>query len=460
MSSIPQTTDNGNNVSDFATKFIKKFHIGRLLFKCNAGKAKGVPVMDIFRYIFCMMFSDRSIYMQMRTGTFEGEFSKNTIYRFLNDFRINWQRFTTLLSTEIICRFLKPLTDDERKDVFIVDDSLFDRSRSKKVELLARVFDHCSMKYRSGFRMLTLGWSDGNSFIPVNYSLLSAAEDKNLLCEGKKFDGRSLAGRRRLQSRRKATEVMVEMIHSAQCAGITAKYVLFDSWFAAPKTILVLKKQEKLDTIAMIKKSKTKYGYQGKKLNVKEIYNRNKKRRGRSRYLLSAIVEIEKDGDSLPARFVFVRNKSNRKDWLVLVSTDTSIPEEEIIRVYGKRWDIEVFFKSCKSYLKLVKEYRGISYDAMCAHVAIVFARYMMLSVAQRENEDDKTICELCFCLLDEMEDITFCRSMCIIIDALMDTVMEYFHITETQLEEFTTSFIQRLPKYMQDAMNREDTAV
>ena len=77
---------------------------------------------------------------------------------------------------------MKPLTDEKRKDVFIVDGSLFDRSRSKKVEMLARVFDHCSMKYRSGFRMLTLGWPDGNSFIPVSYSLLSAAEDKNLLC--------------------------------------------------------------------------------------------------------------------------------------------------------------------------------------------------------------------------------------------------------------------------------------
>ena len=99
--------------------------------------------------------------MQMKTGTFEGEFSKNTIYRFLNDARVNWQRFTTLLSAEIICRFMKPLTGEDRKDVFIVDDSLFDRSRSKKVELLARVFDHCSMKYRSGFRLLTLGWSDG-----------------------------------------------------------------------------------------------------------------------------------------------------------------------------------------------------------------------------------------------------------------------------------------------------------
>ena len=167
MSSIPQITDNGNNVSDFATKFMKRFHIGRLLFKCNAGKEKGIPVMELFRYLFCMMFSDRSIYMQMKTGTFEGAFSKNTIYRFLNDAGINWQRFTMLLSAEIICRFMKPLTDEKRKDVFIVDDSLFDRSRSKKAEMLARVFDHCSMKYRSGFRMLTLGWSDGNSFIQI-----------------------------------------------------------------------------------------------------------------------------------------------------------------------------------------------------------------------------------------------------------------------------------------------------
>ena len=459
MSSIPQTTDNGNSVSDFATKFMKRFHLGKLLFKCNAGKEKGIPVMDVFRFLFCMMFSDRSFYMQMKTGTFGEGFSKNTIYRFLNNARTNWQRFTALLSASIINGFMKPLTDEKRKDVFIVDDSLFDRSRSKKTELLARVFDHCSMKYRSGFRMLTLGWSDGNSFVPVSHCLLSAAEDKNLLCEGNACDGRSLAGRRRLQARRKATDVMVELIHSARSAGITARYVLFDSWFSAPKTMIALKKQEHLDTIAMVKKSKTKYLYNGEKLNVKEIYSRNRKRRGRSRYLLSVPVTVEKDGESIPAKFVYVRNKSRRKDWLVLVSTDTELSEEEIIRVYGKRWDIEVFFKACKSYLNLVKEYRGTSYDAMNAHVAIVFARYMMLSVAQRENADDKTICELCFCLLDEMEDITFSRSMRIIIDALMNTVMEYFHITEAQLEEFTASFVQRLPKYMQDALERRETA-
>ena len=54
---------------------------------------------------------------------------------------------------------------------------------------------------------------------------------------------------------------------------------------------------------------------------------------------------------------------------------------------------------------------------------------------------------------MDELDDITFSQSMRIIIDALMDVVMEYFHITEQQLEEFTASFVQRLPKYMQQAL-------
>ena len=459
MSSIPQKNHNENEISDFVTKFISEFHIIRLLFKCNAGKEKGIPVMDIFRYLLCLIFADRSMYMQMKTNTFQELFSKNTVYRFLNSVKTNWYRFTTLLSARIICDFMKPLTSEERKDVFIIDDSLFDRSRSKSTELLARVFDHCSMKYKRGYRMLTLGWSDGNSFVPVNHCLLSAAEDKNLLCEARHYDGRSLAGKRRIQSRRKATDVMIDLLHSAQAAGISAKYVLFDSWFSSPKSILAIKKELHLDTIAMVKKSsKVKYGYNGEILNIKEIYNRNRKRRGRSKYLLSVNVTIGKE-EAIPAKIVCVRNKSRKKDWLALICTDTELTEEEIIRTYGKRWDIEVFFKSCKSCLKLAKECHSISYDALNAHIAIVFTRYMMLSVARRKNEDDKTICELFFYLLDEMEDITFGQSMRIILDALLDTVMEYFHITESQLEDFTASFINRLPKYMQKALQEANPA-
>ena len=458
MSSIPHKTENGNEIFDSSTKFLKEFQVGKLLFQCNAGKMKGIPVMDIFRYLFCLIFSDRSMYMQRKTGVFEGGFCKNTVYRFLNNTKTNWQRFTTLLSARIINNFMKPLTSDNRKDVFIIDDSLFDRSRSCKTELLARVFDHCSMKYKRGYRMLTLGWSDGNSFVPVNHCLLSAAEDKNLLCEASSYDGRSLAGKRRRQSRRKATEVMLELIHMAQKSGLSAKYVLFDSWFSSPKVVAALKQEHGLDTIAMVKKSsKIKYGYQDGRFNIKEIYSKNRKRRGRSKNLLSINVTVGEE--EIPAKIVCVRNKSKKKDWLAILCTDTSLSEEEIIRTYGKRWDIEVFFKSCKSYLRLVKECRSTSYDALNAHTAIVFTRYMMLSVAQRRNTDDKTLCELFFCLMDELDDITFSQSIQIIMNALMDSVMEYFHITEQELEKFTASFIQRLPKYMQEALKYGQSA-
>ena len=49
MSSIPRNSQNENNVLDFVTNFIAEFHIGKLLFKSNAGQEQGIPVMDIFR---------------------------------------------------------------------------------------------------------------------------------------------------------------------------------------------------------------------------------------------------------------------------------------------------------------------------------------------------------------------------------------------------------------------------
>ena len=181
---------------------------------------------------------------------------------------------------------------------------------------------------------------------------------------------------------------MLEMLRSAIAAGIHAQYVLFDSWFSAPATILKIV-EEKLHVITMVKRtSKVHYRYEGKKLSVKEIYRKNQKRRGRSRYLLSVEVEIlGSDGALLPVRLVYVRKRGKKKEYLVLLSTDMSLPEEEIIRIYGKRWQIEIFFKVCKSYLRLTKECHSTSYDSMVAWNAVVMSRYMMLALDKRLEE-------------------------------------------------------------------------
>ena len=44
------------------------------------------------------------------------------------------------------------------------------------------------------------------------------------------------------------------------------------------------------------------------------------------------------------AKIVFVRNRSTRK-WLALLSTDVTLADEEIVKLYKRRWDIEVFSK-------------------------------------------------------------------------------------------------------------------
>lgn len=175
-------------------------------------------------------------------------------------------------------------------------------------------------------------------------------------------------------------EVIPLLISEAMGAGIHADYILFDSWFSSPKVIRSMKALG-LDVVAMVKKSsKVHYRFQGEQLSCKDIFARCKHRRGCSRYLLSVPVELagtDSDPDPIGARLVFVRNRSNRKDYLVLLTTDITLSEDEIIRLYGKRWDIEVFFKTCKSVLKLTGECRSLSYDAMCTQTAVVFLRYM-----------------------------------------------------------------------------------
>ena len=172
MSIISQDSENEVAVLDCVQRFFSSHKIGSLLKKCNGTKEKGVSAVSLLRYKLSNVFVGRSMYMQQRTGSFKEDFSKNTFYRFLNSTKTNWLRFTSLLASRIINNEIQDLTDENRTNVFIVDDTLFSRSSCKKTELGSRVFDHVEMKFRKGFRLLTLGWSDGNTFLPVNSWLL------------------------------------------------------------------------------------------------------------------------------------------------------------------------------------------------------------------------------------------------------------------------------------------------
>ena len=168
----------------------------------------------------------------------------------------------------------------------------------------------------------------------------------------KSTNGR-LGIRRRREAVRKAPEVLLELIRQALEVGVEATHVLFDSWFAFPGTIQKICERG-LHVICMLKALPTvKYDFNAQVLTLKQLYAAVRKRPGRARILASLTVTLVKDAQGLPikAKIVFVRDRRNSGKWLALLSTDLTLSDEEVVRIYGKRWDIEVFFKMTKSYL-------------------------------------------------------------------------------------------------------------
>ena len=338
-SMLPEKTTAENKSASYAANFFKELRIGQALRKSNFSKQGGFSCKDLLQFLVTLVFSGKNLWRYLDSDAGAAPFQKDAVYRFLNDCHYNWRKFLLFLSSKIIRTRIVPLT---------------------------RVFDHVSNRYVRGFRMLTLGWSDGNTFLPLAFSLLSSEKEANRLCGMDPLDKRTNGYQRRQEAIRKSTDVLLELLKQAKAYLVPAGYLLFDSWFAFPGVIRKIREQG-LHTICMLKSLPTvKYEYQGQKLTLNKLYAAVRKKRGRARILASIVVGIGQleNGEQAMARIVFVRDRRARKKWLALLSTDTELPDEEVVRIYGKRWSIEVFFKMSKSYLRLAKEFQGRSYDS------------------------------------------------------------------------------------------------
>lgn len=448
---IPDNLCHENQLPSVISGFFKETAISKLLKRSNCRKEKGVSDYRVFQLLFRLVFTGKAFRRYLANNSQEEGITKDTIYRFLNSQNTNWRKFLLLLSYRIISQFVLPLISDDRIKVLIVDDSLYSRSRSKVVELLARVHDHTTNSYVKGFRMLTLGWSDGSTFLPVAFSLLSSEKEKNRLFPIRVgIDKRTNGYKRRTEALRKSTEVLLELIKQAREHHIPAKYVLFDSWFAFPVVIARIMGLG-FHTVAMLKASKVFYRYQGKLLNLNDLYARVKKKRGRAKILASVQVELTQtvNGKPVLAKIVFVRDRQRSRQWLALISTDIELTDEEVVQLYGRRWNIEVFFKVAKSYLRLAKEFYSRSYDALVAHTTIVFTRYILLSLEQRRNMDVRTLGGIFYECCDELEDLRFIDALMLLIQLLRTFLQDTLFIKEAQIKNLLDDFIGSLPKFL-----------
>lgn len=418
--------------------FFKKFKIATKMHRSGIRKQRGHSVCSVIMAIFTLPFIGKNFYRGIVIND-ELPFGKDAAYEILKGCKSNWRRLLLLLGVQLY-HFFNRLTDETRESVLIVDDSTYDRSRSKSVELLSKVWDHSTNRFHNGFRMLTMCWSDGASCLPLDFALLSSTDaNKRISGNQKKLDKRCSAWKRRKEATVKTTAHLETMVTRIQSAGIEAKYLLMDSWFTMPATVSTLCKH--IDIIGMVKKTpKIQYNFKGKRMDIKAIYKTLKKRRGRAKLLAEVVVSL-KDGTDV--KLVFVRDR-RKKDWLALLCTNTELASEDVVRIYGKRWDIEVFFKMAKQHLKLAKEIQCRDFDALVAHTTIVFMRYMFLAYQNRAETDHRTFGELFYACCDEVADISFMESLYRILSLVAEKIRQAGSYCEKTVLTFIDMVVEK----------------
>jgi hypothetical protein len=412
-----QEQQEAKRLHDRISSFMEDFKVGTLLNGSGIRKLRGVKPLALFTVIFTLPFGganfSRGIVRNRELG-----FKKDAAYDFLKNPRYNWRKFMLGL-VAVVVRFFVVLTREQREKVLIFDDSTYDRSRSKAVELLAWIHDHNTGQSLKGFKLLTLGWSDGVSFLPLDFTLCSSANaSKRLQGIKKELDKRCCGHKRRMEAIVKSTDHLERMVKRALAMGIRADYILMDSWFSFPSILATLGKH--LPVICMGKDMpKVFYRHKEQWLTLGRLFSKLKKKPGKAQIFASVIVETKKEQK---IKIVFVRHRQKRQ-WLAVLSTKVDLADEEIIRIYGKRWDIEVFFKMTKHYLNLERETQLRDFDGIIGHITIVMTRYIFLSFEQRCHDDPKTLGTLFFACSKELRDLSMVEAMQRLLSLALDKV-------------------------------------
>ena len=369
--------------------------------------AYGIAPRIVVQFLLGLIFTQRNFWRWLETRQpHEVPFGKDVVYRFLNDPRWNWRRVLSHVAREVY-RHVRPLS--QHVAVFAWDDSLYDRSRSQRVELMGPVFDHAAQRMHRGFRWLVLVWTDGQTIIPADFALLTTQKaDKRQPA----YDGippRSPGAARRREALLPAPTVAVALIQQALTTGLQAAYVVCDRGFTTPTLIRRIVNEAGCEVIGMLKNGSLRYEWQGRLLTLSQIYRAWRSSWSRHELQGSVVVQLPTPMGLLPVKLVFIRDRrGHSREWLALLCTDISLPDDEVVRLYGKRWDIETFFKVRKSFWGLAREFQSRSYDALIAHTTLVCWRYLFLTEKTRAEQDLRTVGALFFVMVDELADLTW----------------------------------------------------
>jgi len=358
-------------------------------------KTKGYKANHLLAVLMTLPFmSHASVNALLKSGIVAlSEAKKDAYYRLKNRDDINWQ----ILLRDFVNQFNRIVAKSgevvQGKRALVIDDTLLVK-RGKVIEGVGRLWDHVTNQSVLGLRLLVLGYFDGKSFLPVNFSF-HREKGKNfhnkpfgLTKTDYKNQFKRIRAPKSPQSKNK-TRLNEDKMTSAKrmikaaLKHLEVDYLLMDSWFTS-KQFIDLAHQHKINLIGMVKLGKMNYSFDGEQINASALLNRFKRKPKRCRKLHSHYIEITAELDEKPIKLFFSRFGKGK--WHLLLSTDTTLSYIKMMELYQIRWGIEVFFKEAKQYLNLGKS-QSNDFSAQVADTAIALIQYVLLTLKKRFGE-------------------------------------------------------------------------
>jgi len=412
--------EKGYSLHSIITDTIKEFNMKTLCHRSGIIKQAGYGAFDILVLLLMMPLMSLKTVSQLIKEEYAGivKMKKDTIYRFKNNEKNPWR--SLLMS---VAKTFKRKTSESNLlsstkliTAFIIDDTLLSHT-GWKIENITRVFDHCLKKTFYGFKELVLGYFDGLSIIPIDFSLhsekaLKPAKRKKQ--HKKDVRAGSAGGKRRKELKRNKIHQAVAMIKRAVKHGFIAQYVLCDSWFTSHDFIKDIRaiKNGAMHIIAGIRADKRKYNHDGEMFSAKDLIKKCKanSKEKRCRSMNTRYYELVVDYGDIGLVKLLICRFPGQKDWRVFICTDTALPFIEIMRIYGIRWNIEIMFKEQKQFLNLGK-CQSNDFDAQIADTTISSILYILL-VYVKNAESYDSIGELYDFLCGDIKKKTVAEEM------------------------------------------------
>ena len=89
----------------------------------------------------------------------------------------------------------------------------------------------------------------------------------------------------------------------------------------------------------------------------------------------------------------------------------------------------------------------------MTAHVAVIFTRYMMLSVENRESKDERSLGELFLYFSDELSDITWIQVFQVMLQMYSKLLSNDCELSEDKISELTDAFMSTIPSVLKERL-------